>query len=404
MNKKWLIIYILFFSATIISLSLLIISCQITKDKTPKEKTAITEEIIPEVVTPTPTVPIQTLTPTPTQIPVVTITPTPFEEFQRELIEVDEVPFVLSFNGVTEEYTINYETDFHDALGVCNAYLDNLKEHPNRGNILPNSEVYIDAKFKIDDKDAYVVGKLYYINEYECLWDLVSYDSENNPAYVKQYTLIEKGNNNYSKLSYSIYSYKDEIVFSGFKYADFPDSNISLDVTFIGKNQKEIKLGSEFNSVISKAFFIQEQFSTFKLYRNNLSKYDYTAPNGETHELDFSINLNQSFKLYQDYIIFEQSSPFSKRPDLLNDEIYEYYIGCKEMGGNFTQKAVYNLKRKGIEEVIIKAHTLSASVDPLSTLDLDISIKIKELNINIYKNKKDEFIQYAEENMVVKQS
>ena len=398
MNIKWIIIYALFFITTILSLTLIIVSCQMNRDKTPEETIVITEEDIGETITSTPII----STPTSSDS---TKTPTSNEEeATRELIEVDSILYSIENNGVTEEFNITYETDFYDALAIANAYQDSLKVKPNSLNVLPNSEVTFDFNCKIGDKDYIVSGKLYYINEYEYFWDLISYDSENNPAYVKQYISIEN-DGYYSKVNYSVYSYKDEVVLWGEDYMDNPNSELDLTLKFIGKNQKELERGSDFYLVVSKASLLQQQCTSFKLLQSNIFKYNYTAPNKEVIELDFSVNFKQNFKLYQDYIIFEQSSPFTNKPDtLFSDEMYEYYIGCLEMGGNFTQTVVYDLKRNGIEEVIIKGHTLSSTIAPLANLDVDISVKIKELDNEKYNNEIVEFIKYAKENMVIKVS
>jgi hypothetical protein len=133
----------------------------------------------------------------------------------------------------------------------------------------------------------------------------------------------------------------------------------------------------------------------YKMFER-FTNFEYEI-DGEKVIYDLESHVTRSFRLYNGYVLFEQTSPFTTMPYGMNNIRIPYYNNCISNNAYFTQKILINLNSKTIEYIDVKAHTFSAYIMPNLPLDLDVVVKFSKLDSNVYESKVNELISYVKE-------
>ena len=237
---------------------------------------------------------------------------------------------------------------------------------------------------------------MYYLDEIQMFWDLENYDENNNLLTLKEY--IKSKEFGVQQDTMYLATYKEDIIMA--RQIIDTVGGVKFIKNYSGNYPTIPEEGTEFYKTYLPAQYLIDKFYNFDIQR---SYKTIRFIEDQTISFDFSKNLSKKIKLYEGYIIFEETSPFIGTPmNLSFDQIQDYYNGCLNMNGYFTQTMVFNLKTKNIEIFDIKAHTLSWKDMLNKPIEIDLTIKVDMINDNNHKSMIDEFIIYVLERAINK--
>lgn len=299
-----------------------------------------------------------------------------------ELVEVDSIVLKDNFGN---EHVITKESSFYEVLGLLNIEKNNYSNCKDR-------IVTIESEIKFGDSDKhYIDGKFFVKDENTTYWDLETHTKKSDVLKFQQYDYsVHYGANEFVENVFSRHQYKGELAINGLEYS--ASNGTSTYNRYSGnypiyplENWECYELYKRTNDFIG-------MFTFFELFKT----YDDITFNGKTYSLEEHVN--RSFKLYEDCIIFEQTSPFGMYPKGIEEEKFVYYNGCIGHNCELTQIVKFNIETKNIEYVEVSGKTLSTYVAPLLELEIDVTFSLEQFDSTIYNKSLNDLIDFVKEN------
>lgn len=302
---------------------------------------------------------------------------------EEKTIVLGEKVETQTINVNNEVITIDENSDFYETINKLNNFKGSVKSY----------KASYDAKYKIEnEKEVYVnMNSYYYINTidaedfYFCEIRAQKEDSNDvgeflDYSYSKRNVLESK----YSIIKqYTKYSYLSEKSFGG---------NERIDGKLIYYNNNRIPMtpdiGTELAKMQSSAMFIK------RLYQNTafMRKYADVEVNNET--LNYNQYVKKEIKLYENYIVFEESSPLINNFVGSPFDTYTYYLQSLNTKNFVTQTAYYNIKTGQFDCFCLYGKTYDSKI-LRRLVELDIKTYLHTLDKEEVEKKVDDLVGYV---------
>lgn len=248
-----------------------------------------------------------------------------------------------------------------------------------------------DAKYKIEnEKQVYInMNNYYYKNRtddyYEDFNFLEIRAKEGSSAvgefldYIHEKLAFLEGKY-IEKDTFSKYSYLSKKAFIG---SQLVDGKMKFYSNSIFPASPEP--GTEFAKMESSAKFIWQFFCQ----SNFMTEYNDIEVNDTV--LDFNQHVKKEIKLYENYIVFEESSPFVNCVFSRGPETHAYYLKCLSNENTVTQTAYYNINTGQFDCFSLYGKTYDFFQ---RFVELDVKINLFNLDKKEAKNKVDDLVSY----------
>lgn len=304
---------------------------------------------------------------------------------ERKIVLGEEVSS-QTINVNDEVINIDKDSDFYLTLNQLNTF------NPT-GNVAYKASY--DAKYKIEnEKQMYINENCYYYN------NKTDEQSENfrfcEIRAKKEWSnavgeFLDYGHEKLSLLdkktierdTFTKYSYKSEKSFGGQQLVDgkmklYSNSRFPL----------MPKPGTEFAKMESSAKFISQFFVTTRF----MEKYNDIEVNDTV--LNFNQHVTKEIKLYENYIVFEESSPFLKGAGAFIGSPAEkkaYYLRCLNNKNTVTQTAYYNINTGKFDCFSLYGETFDIYS---GFIELDVKVYLHNFDEKEAKNKVNDLVRY----------
>lgn len=299
---------------------------------------------------------------------------------EKEIVLGEEVSSLKVLNNQGEEITVDYSLSFFELYNSLNPFF------ASKENKIVSYSGEIQGE---NDIKSYVHLNIYQ-DELSMLFHYeTSKEGSDDVATVMEYnyleTFIDEEENEVvsSRMEYSKYTYKDDKAFGGF------EENSNGIVNY--KNEKYPIVpttGSELNDMYVRSIILKNYVG---LIDNLFPQY------GVIDSINVGEKVTSSYKLYENYIVFEQDNPYlSLLSEFYDGRLYPQLL--KISNGNYSNKvtAYYNIKTGEIETVTLVGQTYIKVVDRM--FDTNITINVFDLDENKYLNKVESLVVYVRGN------
>lgn len=309
-----------------------------------------------------------------------------------EIILGDEVSSQTFIDYEGFEHTITKDSDFYDILKIIgNPYFLNVK-----------ASYYMEES--INDEQKVISSGDIWFNEKSTLFISQARfaDSVNN-AYIQEYSfsdyILKDGNMSRTFNTFNSYTYLNEKAFGGQEINDLEgiyNHYYSYDYPMMPpsfSDDPDAKLGILHARADRIRQIINIEKPMIYHYPNN---YEV---NGKVIDLDSYIT--ESFKLYDNYIVLEQISPFpSTFNTFIGKDIEKYALinGCIANGISAKHTIIYDISKGKIVSYSISGTVYSVKIAPLLILNINITFKFNDIDENEYNAKLNNLIKYVKDN------
>lgn len=303
-------------------------------------------------------------------------------EKTKELIPVESIVLKDS-NG--NDVVVTEETPFYDLLDLLN-----IREIEQ--SYIAGKEISFDINVDISylKKNYVVSGEYLCLNEQNFFCDFEMLDDETNENLSIQRYAFFNGDileTNYESKYYSKLQFGNELYIYGYEYTKTDYVEYKGDYTFPPVGSKIYNMKTICNNFLEEIL----KLNYFQVYP--VLKIEYYA--GDYYN-DYDIYSERSFKLYENYIVFEQIDPFGTKYIGDSAMTFSYYERCKHNEANkVVQTLKYNLETNSIEEYSLVGNTFSSVIYPCAQAYVNINIKLNELSKEKYERKSNILVSYT---------
>jgi hypothetical protein len=145
------------------------------------------------------------------------------------------------------------------------------------------------------------------------------------------------------------------------------------------------ELGTELAKMESSAKFLRHYFITNRFMRENDIEVSDTV-------LNFNQHVKKEIKLYENYIVFEESSPFLNGHDARRGS-REYYLKCLNKKNIVTQAAYYNINTGQFDCFRLYGEALFDIYSGF--VELDVKVYLHNFDEKEAKNKVNDLVRYV---------
>jgi hypothetical protein len=146
------------------------------------------------------------------------------------------------------------------------------------------------------------------------------------------------------------------------------------------------ELGTELAKMESSAKFLRHYFITNRFMRENDIEVSDTV-------LNFNQHVKKEIKLYDNYIVFEESSPFLLLSGIGNlDQIKENYLKCLNKKNIVTQAAYYNINTGQFDCFSLYGEAFDIYS---GFVELDVKVYLHNFDEKEAKNKVNDLVRYV---------
>lgn len=304
--------------------------------------------------------------------------------------EVDSVTIKVDEN----ELTFTKDSDFYDVYD--HVYLDFLNKKVN---------FYLEEQMGNKDKSI-SSGSLYLTRDYSFFISKVHFEGSSDVASIKEYTYHKSEIiNNETHMIYNYYnsnSYLEEKAFGGQEINTKNDVDITYSSSMYPMYPPSLAdapdqlLGSlHYHSKIVEQIIQKECPNIYKpsnVFKVGDKTYDLTS------------YVSESFKLYENYIVFEQTSPFAfDCGSLVGPEVEKYLLienSIRKCSVKHTM--IYDINKNEVVSYSVVGNALSLFMNPNTMIDINLTFKFFEINENELNESLTSLKDYIYENCDIK--
>jgi hypothetical protein len=310
------------------------------------------------------------------------------KEKTKELIPVDSVT-VKDKNE--EDFIITKDTPFYEVFELVNI------DWNSNSKLCEGYVVFFDANIKHgDSENVHITGELYQPDLNTYYWNLETADKNQKKYTFEMYfsNIMEKNDSGetikFLYQQYNLHRYGEELAMFGFDDGILDGKEISA--YYYGKYPSSPEGNTDFSNLFNSTYELVKIFNTHRLF----DEYHDVEYRGEVFSLEEHVS--RSFKLYEDYIVFELSTPFGDNLGGVGQEIYSYYNSSISGNYKLTQTVKYNIRTKKIETVSIRGNVLQSSGYNNTPMTLDINVEFEQISKKKFNNEVDKLIDFVRKN------
>ncbi len=277
----------------------------------------------------------------------------------RELYRI--IPEFNNNNSGLYSYDIEYRID-DEIPNYTNVNVYNYNEYQDNYQIERTYEV---ARSKDQNSKHIYKAETYYFNQVDTanLYQFIKHTFEKR-LYKNEMSFCGTVVNTFKSNPHTLYSNKN--------IPTSPERETDL-LSMTLKSQRAQKL---------KILMLFEQFDSFEF-------------EGNTYE--FNSYITSNFKIYDNYIVFKEITPFYKGEWIAKSEWYYWYQSCLNNDLLVTQEAYYNISTGKIDHVRVYGKIVDffhySRFEP-STIEIDIKLYIHNFKIDEYDKKVSRLVRY----------
>ena len=304
------------------------------------------------------------------------------EEFDiadtKQIVLGNKVDSVVIKIGTDEEITFDNTADFYEVLANVGALLENGKKYS-----------YV-AETQLEDQNRfYSNANIYYFDNGALVESRIKKEGSDDVAVVDEYSFSKQVGDRMVMDSFARYIYKADKAFGGMVYGEngyesyYSDSFPLIPAQGSELGGMEVESKRSTNILFSTRFFIKNK--------------PFEA-NGKTY--DFDQFVTREYELYENYIVFKQTSPFLIMDIAPGQDPELIYARVENSNCSITQEAYYNVKTGEFELIKLYGNTLwSAYSYTGKSIQINMQIYIHDIKQSEFEQKTDYLFDYVTSNV-----
>lgn len=283
--------------------------------------------------------------------------------------EVDSVTIKLDDEN---EITFTKESDFYDVLDLVYLNYNNKK-----------ISFYYEDQMG-DEAKTISQGSLYLADNYSYFICDVNFEGSSDVASIKEYSYRQNtivNNQNYMFYNfYSSYSYLNEKAFGGQEIDTKNNINTTYRSSVYPMMPPVATEGSD--EMLGKMQIRGSRIKTI-IYSEVPAVYKYSSEysvNGKVYDL--ASYVTESFKLYNNYIVFEQTSPFAfDMRKMFGHDSLKYALIEKSISScSVKHTVIYDINKKEVVSYSLLGDALSLQINSGIIMSINLTMKYSEIN------------------------
>ena len=283
--------------------------------------------------------------------------------------EVDSVTIKVNEN----ELTFTKDSDFYDVFNLV--YLD-----------FKNRKISFHFEEQMENQDKSISsGSLYFTSDYSFFISEVHLEGSSDVASIKEYDYHKNEiiNNDVHMIYnyYNSYSYLEEKAFGGQEI----DTKNDVDITYSS---------SMYPMVPPLAYAPEKLLGSLQAHSKRVEEIiQKECPNIYKPSNEFKVGdktydltsyVSESFKLYENYIVFEQISPFAfdYRKMICPEDLKHIPIRKSITSCSVKHTMIYDIKKNEVVSYSVVGNALSLFMNPNTMIDINLTFNFFEINEN----------------------
>ena len=305
------------------------------------------------------------------------------QEQKSVVLNIDGKEVLVDENCLFEELyydIIHMFTNRNHGLYSCNISYKIEDEPTNYSNI--NIYKYQDYQDNCNIYGTYEVGRLKDQNSNDIFKCEEYFFRKDNSGNKDQYIIHE----------FSKFLYKDEIAFAGDEFNTFTSEHHRYNNNNIPQHPEGTEFVRMQNSYVNAKRFI----NVMDLF----ARYASFEFEGNTYEFDSYIKAD--FKIYDNYIVLKETTPFYLGAVSDPRARYTWYQSCLNKDCLVTQEAYYNISTGKIDCIKIYGNSINngllLTTQSCCKVEFDIEIYVHDLKTDEYNQKVSQLVEYIKSN------
>ena len=306
------------------------------------------------------------------------------------LIEVDSIT-LTDLEG--EEYVIDSSWDYLDVISIATLRL-------NTDTLM----IEVDSKIKRHDGVEEITTGTFYRKDHRInYYDFEVKHQDTEKAIIKEYLERifneekEIGQNNYAK-----YQYNSEQAFGGLEYITYGEGKKN-EYFYNEDFPTQPPVQSKLSEMHVSYSHVKQMLTQIRLYAIYPERW-YMNDNNEREVLDFDAHFTRSFKLYKNYIIFEEETPFSTEPFGNDRWLYNYYMNSLNSGYSLKKTIKYNYKTNTIDYIKYEGTAIYSFIDRDNPATLEAMVTFKKFDEKKFNQSFNELKTFIYDNTIIRSS
>ena len=294
----------------------------------------------------------------------------------RDIVLGDEVDSVVFTTPSGEKYTFDNNSDFYEIFNNISSEFENGMKCS-----------YVAETKVADQSKSYINMNSYHTDDADFYESRVKKDGDDEFAIIDEYTSnkLSEESGRYEMTSFGRYIYKEEKAFGGY---DGGTSYASDEYPLIPA------AGTDLGEMHARGGYLRSLINSTELF----GQYEAFENDGKTY--DFEEFVTREFKLYENYIVLKQTSPFLSTYGSMGQDSYLVYMQFKNTDCSVTQEAYYNVETGKLELVKIYGDTMWHTAAYYGRkAEIDVQMYVYDLDEAECKERIDDLIDYVKSNI-----